>query len=186
MFRKVTSGQGPALLSHVTDRALKTFIELCVEQNPELRPSAAELLDHPFLTFSDPKKDRVTVATCYVVSKKTLFFIFFNFFLFFFIFFLCVFSVANKKIRHIANKMHPKCTNTHTHKKNKHTQINMLVYDPTGSVACNLGVIREKTEVIVPLALKARNNYSTKTDQSQNIKLTPPWEMVGAASSKKN
>ena len=36
----------------------------------------------------------------------------------------------------------------------------MLVYDPTGSVGCNLGVIREKTEVIVPLGTANNLNHS--------------------------
>jgi hypothetical protein len=53
IFRKVTMGVKPASLKLVTDEETKNFIELSIEQNPDLRPSAEELLNHPFLKLTD-------------------------------------------------------------------------------------------------------------------------------------
>lgn len=52
IFRKVTNGVRPASFSRVLDPDTKYFIATCIAYDPADRPSAAELLSHPFLTES--------------------------------------------------------------------------------------------------------------------------------------
>ncbi|KAJ3372162.1 Serine/threonine-protein kinase wnk4 [Kappamyces sp. JEL0680] len=52
IYRKVSSGIKPAALSQVVDPEIRAFIDLCIEHDPLKRPSAAELLEHPFFTSS--------------------------------------------------------------------------------------------------------------------------------------
>jgi serine/threonine protein kinase len=52
IYKKVSSGIKPLALSKVTDESTRAFIELCVQFNSAYRPSAAELLQHPFLNVS--------------------------------------------------------------------------------------------------------------------------------------
>ena len=55
IYKNVMSGQKPRLLASVDDPELRQFIELCLLSEKK-RPSAKELLDHPFLiTTSLPK-----------------------------------------------------------------------------------------------------------------------------------
>ena len=49
IYKKVSSGIKPLALSKVTDEETRKFIELCIEFNPDRRPSAAELLQHQFI-----------------------------------------------------------------------------------------------------------------------------------------
>lgn len=49
IYKKVTSGIKPAALAKVVDEETRMFIELCIQHNPTTRPSATELLSHPFL-----------------------------------------------------------------------------------------------------------------------------------------
>lgn len=51
IYKKVTSGIKPLALEKVQDEETRRFIELCIEHNPARRPTAAELLQHPFLIF---------------------------------------------------------------------------------------------------------------------------------------
>jgi serine/threonine protein kinase len=50
VLRKITNGIRPAAMDKVEDREVREFIELCIQKDPSLRPSATELLQHPFLT----------------------------------------------------------------------------------------------------------------------------------------
>ncbi|ORX88765.1 kinase-like protein [Basidiobolus meristosporus CBS 931.73] len=49
IYRKVTRGIGPASLQRITDPDILQFIQLCIQHDPSRRPSAAHLLNHPFL-----------------------------------------------------------------------------------------------------------------------------------------
>jgi serine/threonine protein kinase len=48
IYKKVSSGIKPAALQKVQDPEIRAFIELCIEHDPRKRPSAEELLTHPF------------------------------------------------------------------------------------------------------------------------------------------
>ncbi len=48
IFRKVTNRVKPAALGQVTDEDIRAFIDVCIEHDPKKRPSATELLNHPF------------------------------------------------------------------------------------------------------------------------------------------
>ncbi|KAJ1917609.1 hypothetical protein IWQ60_007723 [Tieghemiomyces parasiticus] len=50
IYRRVTAGIQPASLDRIVDPDIKSFIRHCIQSDPALRPSAAELLQHPFLT----------------------------------------------------------------------------------------------------------------------------------------
>ncbi|KAJ3109474.1 Serine/threonine-protein kinase wnk3 [Physocladia obscura] len=49
IYKKVSSGVKPEALAKVTDEQTVQFIELCIQFLPSRRPSAADLLMHPFL-----------------------------------------------------------------------------------------------------------------------------------------
>ncbi|KAJ3100036.1 Serine/threonine-protein kinase wnk1 [Physocladia obscura] len=49
IYKKVSSGVKPEALAKVTDEQTVQFIELCIQFIPSRRPSAADLLMHPFL-----------------------------------------------------------------------------------------------------------------------------------------
>ncbi|KAJ3062867.1 hypothetical protein HDU98_001300 [Podochytrium sp. JEL0797] len=53
IYKKVTSGVRPLSLAKITDEYTIQFIEHCIQFNPNLRPSAAELLTHPFLKLPE-------------------------------------------------------------------------------------------------------------------------------------
>lgn len=53
IYRKVTSNIKPAVLETVGDPGVKSFIELCIEFEPSKRPSATQLLSHPFFNELD-------------------------------------------------------------------------------------------------------------------------------------
>ena len=53
IYRKVTSGIKPNALLQITDDGTRNFIETCIHSDPKCRPSAAELLHHPFLSVMD-------------------------------------------------------------------------------------------------------------------------------------
>lgn len=48
IYRKVTTGVKPAALAQVADDEIRAFIDICIEHDPKKRPSATELLNHPF------------------------------------------------------------------------------------------------------------------------------------------
>ena len=63
IWKRVSSGQKPEVLQRIRDTSLRAFIECCL--SPETtRLSAAEMLEHPFLSFkrSDPFRDALVVA----------------------------------------------------------------------------------------------------------------------------
>ena len=63
IWKRVSSGQKPEVLQRIRDTSLRAFIEVCL--NPEsMRLTAAEMLEHPFLSFkrSDPFRDALVVA----------------------------------------------------------------------------------------------------------------------------
>ncbi|KAI9218552.1 kinase-like domain-containing protein, partial [Blastocladiella britannica] len=49
IWKRVSAGIKPAALAKVADEATREFIELCIAHDYRARPSAIELLDHPFL-----------------------------------------------------------------------------------------------------------------------------------------
>ncbi|RKP36208.1 kinase-like domain-containing protein, partial [Dimargaris cristalligena] len=49
IYRRVTAGIQPAALDILTDPDIQSFIRHCIQSDPDQRPSAAELLCHPFL-----------------------------------------------------------------------------------------------------------------------------------------
>ena len=51
IYKKVTSGVRPQALQKVLQQDTRSFIELCLTFDPKDRPSAQELLSHPFLQF---------------------------------------------------------------------------------------------------------------------------------------
>lgn len=51
MYQKVAKGGKPEILKGVNDNNLREFIKLCLTFDPEMRPTAAELTQHPFLWF---------------------------------------------------------------------------------------------------------------------------------------
>ncbi|KAK9712074.1 hypothetical protein K7432_007397 [Basidiobolus ranarum] len=53
IYRKVTKGIRPASLQRITDPDILQFIELCIQYDPNRRPSAAQLLCHPFLSLDN-------------------------------------------------------------------------------------------------------------------------------------
>jgi len=61
VIRKVTQ-QTPPLILRRLHRAVRAFIELCIERDPLKRPNATELLSHPFLEHRDQLMDRRAAA----------------------------------------------------------------------------------------------------------------------------
>ncbi|KAJ3006843.1 Serine/threonine-protein kinase wnk3 [Thoreauomyces humboldtii] len=49
IYKKVSSGIKPAALSKIADDETRQFIDHCIQFNPRQRPTAGELLRHPFL-----------------------------------------------------------------------------------------------------------------------------------------
>ncbi|KAL1925098.1 uncharacterized protein VTP21DRAFT_4752 [Calcarisporiella thermophila] len=49
IYRRVTTGQKPLSLHRVLDPYTREFIDLCLQHDPQRRPSARELLEHDFL-----------------------------------------------------------------------------------------------------------------------------------------
>ncbi|KAI9187678.1 hypothetical protein H9P43_002069 [Blastocladiella emersonii ATCC 22665] len=52
IYKRVTTGVKPLALTKVTDPETREFIDLCIQHDYRLRPSAAQLLDHPFLAVT--------------------------------------------------------------------------------------------------------------------------------------
>eukprot|EP01083_Nonionella_stella_P266709 901851_1 len=56
-YQAIVSGTKPLILSLVNDNYIRYFIEICIKLNPKERPTAIELLEHPFLL--DRINDRI-------------------------------------------------------------------------------------------------------------------------------
>lgn len=71
MFKIGNSKELPAIPDNLSEEG-KDFIRQCLQRDPAKRPTAAELLQHPFvkavvpleksITFSDPPVDRLAAA----------------------------------------------------------------------------------------------------------------------------
>ncbi|RKP02972.1 hypothetical protein CXG81DRAFT_29392 [Caulochytrium protostelioides] len=64
IYRKVTSGIKPAALTRVQDPEIRAFIELCTEFDPHRRPTAASLLEHPFLANIAARRRHAAAIPC--------------------------------------------------------------------------------------------------------------------------
>ncbi|KAK6135236.1 hypothetical protein DH2020_031008 [Rehmannia glutinosa] len=63
MFKIGNSKERPAIPDHLSDEG-KDFVMLCLQRNPLHRPTAAQLLEHPFVKSSSPlAKQKVRVST---------------------------------------------------------------------------------------------------------------------------
>merc|ERR1719397_1678768 len=70
VYKKVTSQTMPAALKSVVSRSVKEFIITCCEFEPEKRPSAKDLLGHPFMIYDYPNNQYS--CSDYRVLEKTL------------------------------------------------------------------------------------------------------------------
>ena len=63
IWKRVSTGQKPEVLERIRDCSLRAFIECCLSPESS-RLTAAEMLEHPFLSFrrSDPFRDSLVVA----------------------------------------------------------------------------------------------------------------------------
>ena len=59
IWRKVTNGELPQVLDRI-NKHVRKFIKLCLSPE-ELRPSAIDLLNHPFLTYKYVSDDNVVI-----------------------------------------------------------------------------------------------------------------------------
>ena len=69
VIRKVTEKKQPDILRKL-HRYVRTFIELCIERDPKKRPSAGELIKHPFLTYMDDLKNKQPVSDFVLTENK--------------------------------------------------------------------------------------------------------------------
>lgn len=69
MIRKVTEKKQPEILRKL-HRYVRTFIELCIERDPRKRPTARELIKHPFLTYMDDLKNKQPVSDFILTENK--------------------------------------------------------------------------------------------------------------------
>lgn len=53
MFKIGNSKDLPAIPDHLSDVG-KDFVRKCLQRNPQLRPTAAQLLEHPFVKSAAP------------------------------------------------------------------------------------------------------------------------------------
>ncbi|KNE68866.1 WNK protein kinase [Allomyces macrogynus ATCC 38327] len=58
IYKRVSAGIKPLALNKVADPDTREFIEICIQHDYRLRPSAVELLEHPFLA-TDPNGSTV-------------------------------------------------------------------------------------------------------------------------------
>ncbi|KAJ3373640.1 hypothetical protein GGF31_000484 [Allomyces arbusculus] len=61
IYKKVTAGIKPLALDKVTDPDTREFIELCIEYDYHKRPTAEQLLHHPFLAVDGSAGATVTI-----------------------------------------------------------------------------------------------------------------------------
>ncbi|CAL0313363.1 unnamed protein product [Lupinus luteus] len=59
MFKIGISKDNPEIPDHLSEDG-KDFVRLCLQRNPENRPSAAQLLEHPFVKNASPERPIVT------------------------------------------------------------------------------------------------------------------------------
>lgn len=57
IYRKVTNGIKPASLYGIEDKEVREFIELCIQNDYRKRPSAEDLMHHPFISFEVVSKE---------------------------------------------------------------------------------------------------------------------------------
>ncbi|KAJ3258975.1 Serine/threonine-protein kinase wnk3 [Boothiomyces macroporosus] len=68
IYKKVMAGVKPAALSKVEDPETKAFIELCIEHDVEKRPSATDLLSHPFISQLHTVSSNVDIFNSFSIS----------------------------------------------------------------------------------------------------------------------
>ncbi len=59
IWRKITSGKKPLIYSHLKESKLKDIISMCIDSNPENRPSIKDLMDNDF--FNSNPEDEITL-----------------------------------------------------------------------------------------------------------------------------
>ena len=57
IYKKVVCGEKPRVLKRIADRQLRSIVEDCLRLNPDERPTADELLNHPFLVDNQDDED---------------------------------------------------------------------------------------------------------------------------------
>ncbi|CAM9656328.1 unnamed protein product [Chrysoparadoxa australica] len=61
IYKKVVTGVQPEVLERIANKRAKDFIGLCLNYDAAKRPSAEDLLEHPFLTDDNPAEDNSEV-----------------------------------------------------------------------------------------------------------------------------
>ena len=58
IYKKVVTGEKPLVLKRIKDEQLRKIVEQCLQVEPEARPSAQDLLAHPFLEDNQEDDDQ--------------------------------------------------------------------------------------------------------------------------------
>lgn len=69
-YQAIINGKKPLILEQIHNKYIKSFIDICLNPNPKCRPTANELLDHPFLF--ERVADRQLCYKCIKPKKKHL------------------------------------------------------------------------------------------------------------------
>eukprot|EP01083_Nonionella_stella_P071707 192760_1 len=67
VYQSITAGKKPESLKKINDPYVRAFVNICLNVNPQQRPSARELLDHPFLYR---KRKDTTLCSQLMIPKE--------------------------------------------------------------------------------------------------------------------
>jgi serine/threonine protein kinase len=71
IYKRVTSAVLPSVLERVHSRQAVEFIRMCLDFDPDKRPSAADLLVHPFLAIQNEEEDNEEVRLNPISDSST-------------------------------------------------------------------------------------------------------------------